>query len=62
MDDITVLFPPVDGASLHLAADSISLHDESAAVLVGILPKRNRAILLDENLAASGGISGPRTV
>jgi hypothetical protein len=62
MDDVTILFPPVDGAGLHLAADSISLHDKSAAVLVGILSKRNRAILLDENLAAGRGISSPRTV
>jgi hypothetical protein len=62
MDDVTILFPPVDGAGLHLAADFISLHDESAAVLVGILSKRYRAILLDENLTAGGGSSSPRTV
>jgi len=45
IDDVTVLFPPVDGTGLHLAADSISLHDESVAVLVGILSKGDRAIV-----------------
>jgi hypothetical protein len=39
MDDITLHFSPVDGTVLRLAADSIALQDESAAVLVGVLSK-----------------------
>jgi hypothetical protein len=62
MDDITVLLPPGDRARLHLAAYPVSLQDKSAAVLVGILPEGDRTILLDENLAAGRGSSGPRTV
>jgi hypothetical protein len=61
VDDITFYLPPVDGARLHLAADSISLQDEPATILAGILPKGNCAILLDENLVAGGRRSGPRT-
>ena len=62
MDDVAVLFPPVDGTGLYLAADFISVDDESATVPVRVLSKGYRVILLEKDLTTGGGSSRPRTV
>src|SRR4051812_34692684 len=49
MNNTTLLFPPADRARLQLAAYSISLYNESGAVLVGVLSKGNCTISFSED-------------
>ena len=62
MKEIAVLLACLDRAGLQLPSNLVSVDDEAAAELVGILSEGDGTSLSRKDLVAYGHIRGPRAV